>query len=632
MPCACCQNRPMIRRGLRKLALAPAFFVLALIAAVQLQAQDTRASPEPVIASGAASTPTPAFEVEIDAPQEIRDLLQRHLELLRYRELADLDNTELDRLLLAAEHNARELLATLGYFSAEVTLRLQAAAAGQATSRHVVIAVQPGPATRIGEVVITFTGAIVDDVTATRQRRTIRNNWSLTEGMRFTQAAWDDAKAGALRLLGAERYPVGQIVSSRADIDPETRTARLSVMLDSGPAYRLGGLQIKGLENYDSELVERLARLAPGSDYDRTRMLEAQQRLQDSGYFDAVFLSLDTSGDPNAAPVLVTLREAKRKKLVLGVGISTDSGPRLSVEHTNHVLPVIGWRAVSKLLLDRDTQSVGTELTAQPDQQNWRWVTSVLLKNEDAASVDVRGQTLRAGRTQSSDRIDRNVYLQYDRAHTTSLGVVTLAQAISANYAWTQRNFDSLPFPSSGYGLGVELGGGITLGDRRAPFFRTQLHWLGVWSLAAQPDRSSTARAGRIAVRTQGGAVVARDSAVLPSTQLFLTGGDASVRGYAYHEIGAALSNGQTIPGRYLASGSVEWQRPISVNGQLTDWESTVFVDAGAVADKPSAFKAKVGVGAGVRWKSPVGPLQMDLAYGVAVKRVRLHLSVGFTF
>ena len=622
----------MIGRGLGKLALAPAFFVWALTGAGQLQAQDTRASPQPVIASGAASPPAPAFEVEIDAPQEIREVLQRHLELMRYRELADLDNTELARLLLAAEHNTRELLATLGYFSAEVTLKLQTPANGQATARHVLIAVQPGPATRIGEVVITFTGAIVDDVTATRQRRTIRNNWSLTEGMRFTQAAWDDAKAGALRLLGAERYPVGQIVSSRADIDPDTRTARLSVMLDSGPAYRLGGLQIKGLENYDSELVERLARLAPGSDYDRTRMLEAQQRLQASGYFDSVFLSLDTSGDPIAAPVLVTLREAKRKKLVLGVGISTDSGPRLSVEHTNHQLPVIGWRAVSKLLLDRDIKSIGTELTAQPDERNWRWVTSVLLKNEDAASVGVRSQTLRAGRTQSSDRIDRNVYLQYDRANTTSLGVVTLAQAISANYAWTQRNFDSLPFPSSGYGLGVELGGGITLGDRRDPFFRTQLHWLGVWSLGAQPDRSSTARAGRIAVRTQGGAVVARDSAVLPSTQLFLTGGDASVRGYAYHEIGAALSNGQIIPGRYLASGSVEWQRPISVNGQLTDWESTVFVDAGAVADKPSALKAKVGVGAGVRWKSPVGPLQMDLAYGVAVKRVRLHLSVGFTF
>ena len=68
------------------------------------------------------------------------------------------------------------------------------------------------------------------------------------------------------------------------------------------------------------------------------------------------------------------------------------------------------------------------------------------------------------------------------------------------------------------------------------------------------------------------------------------------------------------------------------VNDKVTDWESTVFIDAGAVADKPAALRSKVGVGVGARWKSPVGPLQIDVAYGVAVKKLRLHLSVGFSF
>ena len=118
----------------------------------------------------------------------------------------------------------------------------------------------------------------------------------------------------------------------------------------------------------------------------------------------------------------------------------------------------------------------------------------------------------------------------------------------------------------------------------------------------------------------------------LPSTQLFLTGGDSGVRGYGYHDIGVTLADGQTTAGRYLAVGSVEWQRPITRNGQLTQWESTLFVDAGAVADEPSSLDAKIGVGAGVRWKSPVGPLQMDLAYALATQRFRLHLNVGFSF
>ena len=126
--------------------------------------------------------------------------------------------------------------------------------------------------------------------------------------------------------------------------------------------------------------------------------------------------------------------------------------------------------------------------------------------------------------------------------------------------------------------------------------------------------------------------VLARTGAELPSTQLFLTGGDTTVRGYAYRSIGNELASGATAAGRYLAAGSVEWQRPIVVNDKLTDWESTVFIDAGAVADKPGDLRAKVGVGVGARWKSPVGPLQIDVAYGVAVKKLRLHLSVGFTF
>ena len=68
------------------------------------------------------------------------------------------------------------------------------------------------------------------------------------------------------------------------------------------------------------------------------------------------------------------------------------------------------------------------------------------------------------------------------------------------------------------------------------------------------------------------------------------------------------------------------------VNDKLTDWESTLFLDGGAVADKPSDLRPKFGVGAGVRWRSPVGPLQIDVAYGLATQEVRLHLSVGFTF
>lgn len=599
-----------------KLRLWIAFFVLMAGFAGPLQAQ------------------TLAFDIEIQAPPAVQDYLQRHIELQRYRELADLDANELARLLTAAERNLQDLLGTLGYFSPEIQLVVRDTPQNPKAARRVVITVQPGEPVKISEITLEFAGPIAQDDATLDQRSAIRANWALRRGMTFTQANWDGAKTQALRLLTAQRYPIGNIFSSRAEIDPDTKTARLSVTLDSGPAYRLGPMQISGTQRYDAQLVTRLARLTPGADYSQSQLLEAQQRLSDSGFFDSVFVSLDTTtGNPMAAPVLVQLREAKLQKIVMGVGASTDGGARLSMEHTHHKVPGIGWSALSKLSLDRQTRSLGTELTAPPDETGWRWVTSALFQNQSAGSFEVDSQRYRAGRGQTGERIDRNYYLQYDRAKNAGAGLPTVADALSANYAWTQRNFDNLPFPSSGYGLGAELGGGVTLGSSRQPYLRALARWLGIWPLAGEPaDTRASIRSGRVALRAEGGMVLARTGAELPSTQLFLTGGDNSVRGYALRSIGTELANGAIAAGRYLAAGSVEWQRPIVINDKLTDWESTVFLDAGAVADKPSELRAQVGVGAGVRWRSPVGPLQIDLAYGVAVKQVRLHLSVGFTF
>lgn len=615
---------------------------LLLLAGVPglLLAQDLPANPTPValsIAPMATPTPAPAapaFMLDIQAPAEIRELLERHLELLRYRELSDLNDSELARLLSAAEQNTRELVATLGYFSPDIQFEQQPISSA-APTRLLKLTVAPGEPTVVGDVNIEFKGPIVTNLPAAAQRQQIEDNWLLRPGMRFTQARWTAAKQQALRQLTTRRYPTGQLSATLADIDPITRSARLNITLDSGPAYQFGGLVISGLERYDAEFVTRTARLPAGASYDQAQLVAAQQRLADSGFFDSVFLTIDTTGDPAATPVLVQLREARLQKLVLGIGVSTDSGPRLSIEHTHHKLPMIGWRAFSKLMLNRDTRSIGTELTSPPDADNWAWVTAAQLQKQKLGSFDVNSQSLRGGRRQIGDRIDRNYYLQYDRADTATSDMTAPAvvSALTANYAFTLRNFDSVPFPSSGWGLGLEVGGGTTLGSQRDPFGRVLTRWLGYQPLGGRnADTLNALRAGRLALRAEAGAVVARDGASLPGTQLFLSGGDNSVRGYGYRSLGVTLPDGQTTAGRYLATGSVEWQRPIIIDGRLSDWEGTVFIDAGAVADKPAELRAKVGVGVGARWKSPVGPLQIDLAYGVEVKRLRLHLNVGFNF
>jgi len=56
-----------------------------------------------------------------------------------------------------------------------------------------------------------------------------------------------------------------------------------------------------------------------------------------------------------------------------------------------------------------------------------------------------------------------------------------------------------------------------------------------------------------------------------------------------------------------------------------------VFVDAGNAASRWQDFSAKVGYGAGVRWRSPVGPLKVDFARANDTGKWRLHFSVGIT-
>ena len=586
----------------------------------------------------ASSTPeVAAFDISVRTPPAFADvqaLLEKHLELQRFRAVTDLDDNELARLVVLADRNVRNLLGTLGYFSPTVRITRDAM---NGLRPIIVVTVEPGKATLTKDVNIQFSGAIAESNVpgVLAQRQDIERNWQLPAGQRFTQDTWDSAKTQALRQLTARRYPAGRLTSSLADVDPADQSARLTVTLESGPLYRLGNIEVTGVQRYNPVLVPRLARLSPGAEYDQKELVDAQQRIASSGYFDSAYVFVDpaaNAANPQALPVQVQVREAKLQKIILGVGITTDSGPRASLAHTHNRVAGTDWRAVTKLQLEKKSPFAQTEWTSLPDEANWRWTGMARTERLNDGALITRGQQLRFGRIQSGERIDRNIYLQYNRAQVHGAGAAGSTAAdtgdgstLSANYIWTGRYFNSLPFPASGYGAGLELGGGTTLGGQRQPYLRTVGRWLGIHSLAE----------GRVAMRAEAGAVLAKDTARIPATELFRTGGDTSVRGYGLREIGVPLANkpGVVRPGHYLGVASVEWQRPVrGSNGLLTEWENTFFIDAGGVADKLKDVRPSVGVGTGVRWKSPIGPLQIDLAYGIGARQFRLHTSVGFVF
>jgi translocation and assembly module TamA len=301
----------------------------------------------------------------------------------------------------------------------------------------------------------------------------------------------------------------------------------------------------------------------------------------------------------------------------------------MSVEYRNNRVPGIGWQAVTKLQAERKSPFAQTEWTGIPDELGWRWGVLARAERVDDGTLLTHDQKLRIGRTWLGGHIERNIYVQYDRARVQASPGITTAtipdigdgEAVSMNYVWTGRYFDRQPYPNHGYGVAVEVGGGVTLSGSRSPFERTVLRWLGIQPLTD----------GRIQLRAEGGAVFARERAQVPAQQMFRTGGDTTVRGYGYRDIGVDR-NGIVTPGRYVVVGSAEWQKPIKRAGVETNFESAVFIDAGTVADHVSDLKPVYGAGVGVRYKSPLGPLEVDLAYGFKPKKLRLHFNLGFTF
>lgn len=584
-----------------------------------------------------AATPGDAAQEDLsfrfDVVSENRSVarhLERHLDIQRFTSFPDLQPGELRRLQDAAESNARDLLAALGYFDPQLALRREDDK-DEPGSLRIIMDLEPGEQARIGSREIHFAEPMGSDEQGEEQRRVIRRDWLLDEGNPFTQEEWDAAKTQGLRTLQRERYPLARIADSRATILADDARADLEVTYDAGPAYRFGALRLEGLDRYDEQGVRNIARIPTGQVYREDALLDAQQRLVASGYFESAFLVLDaTERNPDEATVIAQLREATMQKIVFGLGYSTDTGPRVSVDHTHNRMWPLRWRALNQAAIGTEAQSIGTNFTSMPGRTGWAWNTGIRVERLQYGDVRASSLSLIGGRSRSVDRTDRGFSLQYDASNAEGGEEAPRASsALLGKYSWVGRYFNDRFNPVSGHGVGFDVGPGLTITPRRDPFLRLNARALKLWPFGG---RNVAGKRSRIAARAEVGAIYADDDANIPVSLLFLTGGDTSVRGYRYQSIGTELPDGSLYGARYMAMLSAEWQHPITLFGDARSFEHTLFADVGTATDTPRDAVLFPGVGAGLRWASPVGPLQLDFGYGTKTNKWRVHLRVGFQF
>ncbi|URI08033.1 BamA/TamA family outer membrane protein [Aquincola tertiaricarbonis] len=585
--------------------------------------------PEPQGASEATLAPL-AVELEVQAPGELRSLLENYLDLGRLRALAPdepITPAELRRLEAATPAQARALLETEGYFDAQVQVQRVAD-----NPPRVRVTVEPGQRTIVRDVVWDVKGPLqqaveAGDRRAMAARSALQGNWPLPPGTPFRNAQWSNAKSSALAQLRASGYASASWESTRAEVDAVDQNAVLWVTAQSGPLFRTGELRIRGLQRHDEQTVRNLANFEPGTPATEQLLLDYQERLQKSGLYDRATVNIDT--DPavaDATPVTVRLGELPLQTAIVGLGVSANTGPRATLEHIHR--RIFGQRATlrNKFELAQLRQAWEGELTSHTLPGLKRNLVGGALERVESSDDVVKSARLRAGRAYDGERIDRLLFVEVEQSDTRNdLGTET-ARAISLNLHNTWRKVDNMLLPTDGVGLSLQTAVGQARSDNfdnthaTGPYARAyaKLQW---WKPVGEDWYAHT--------RLELGQVFVKSNLSVPDSQRFRAGGDESVRGYGYRDLGPE-ENGVTRSGNVLMTASAEIATPITPRIPGLWWAT--FIDLGNAADRWSELSPALGVGAGVRYRSPLGPVSVDLAYGRETKSLRLHLNVGVQF
>ena len=555
--------------------------------------------------------PAAAVVPQLQAPDEVRELLGRFLEI---GEVSDAPaQAAFERRM---QREVADLLATEGYFSPSVALRQQ--------GEQLLLTVDPGPRSLIGSVHIDIAG----DLDPAR-REALVSSWKLNAGQPFRQSDWDDAKQSLLADLLAVDYAAARLQETSAEVDPEAHRVDLRVIADAGPRYRFGDLKISGLQRYSPELVARFNRsVRPGDGYREDRLLALQVALQSAPYFASVSVSLERGEDDGAAaaaadgwvtaPVRVQLRERQPYQVSFSVGFSTNTGARAGATYRNHDFLGRAWDLQTGVRLAQLQQTASADVFLPPDEEQRRDGVGVAFENSDIEDLGIQRYAIGATRLQQLGSVEQRLSLNWQNERQSPQGAPsTTNRALTAQAGWTWRHAVDPLDPAEGTSLQFQVGGGSKqlLSDQN--FVRTYLRYSQGIPLGAN---------NALLLRGELGATFAPSSAGIPQDFLFRTGGSNTVRGYAYQSLGVQEGSA-IVGGRYLVTMSGEYTHWIKPT-----WGAAVFVDAGNAVDDWQAMDLAVGYGVGARWRSPAGPLGVDLAYGQREGKLRLDFSLAIPF
>jgi translocation and assembly module TamA len=564
----------------------------------------------------------------------------------------DISGRRLNYLLREAEAETREALEPFGYYSPTITVtRSDRAAAdaagaddasdddrGEGAARaagarrrdrtlEVVIAVEPGAPVRVRG----FDLGVDGPGGADRTVGAALAEFAPRRGEVLDHALYEAGKRRVGAALAAHGYFDADLAAHRVEVTRAEHAADLALRWRSGERYALGEARFSQSPApvIRERLLRRLVDWTPGQPYDEAELERLRRSLVGLDYFGLVEVQpRPEEATGRVVPVQVDLTAAPRSIYTAGVSYGTRSGAGISLGLERRYLNSRGHKALAQLdyAAKRKTATVQYRVPAFAWLDGW-YTASLQAADEQTDSLDNRRLEFVASRSgQLNDHLnlvasahvlrERWSYFTLERPNSAYRYASFAFPELRAEYI----DVDDRLAPRRGAGGTLTLRAGR--GGAQGGTNFAQVHASAQWFHGLSGD-------SRLLLRGEAGHTFTGELLELPPSLRYYAGGDRSVRGYGWREIGPRIRNGAgqayALGASNVLTASVEYERYFR-----GPWGAAVFVDTGSAFDGRRP-ELRTGVGIGLRWRSPVGPVRIDIARGLDApdSPFTLHLNIG---
>lgn len=538
-------------------------------------------------------------------PDEYRQAFEQ--QLTRLQAPCSVSQARLRAVMSRNRDELRDLTRAAGYYRATWEVYSEQLENG---CYQVIVELNAGPRARYASVDIQLLG---DGEQDPELLQTLESS-PLVAGAAVSHAEYDRFKAEIVRIANRRGYFDAAYQTSQLRVDPTANSAVAVLHFETGPRYRYGDLLTEQVTITD-ELLQRFSPIEPGLPYSSADIQTFQQDLLNSRYFSSVVVRpLVAERHDGMVDVRLEAQPNQRWRYEAGLGIATDTGPSLSLGVDNRRVTAEGQRASLRTTLSDRIRSgeLSYAIPLQnPVSDRLQWQFGYREEATDSAigrqiSVGVSRVTLR-----DSGWV-RTTALDYSIEDSDISTQDFTSQLLIPSIGWQRTVKDAGRRTMNGWRMAFDVQGGSSMLASDFDFAQTTFDAKYITPLGG----------GRLLTRAELGSTWVEGVTLLPASLRFFAGGDNSIRGYNFDEVGPTDSLGEVVGGRHLAVASLEYAWPIREN-----WDIALFADGGNAFDD-NQFEWKQGAGLGVRWHSLIGTLRLDVAVNDEGDS-RIHIFIG---